>query len=248
MTAALRTEALGRQFGGVRAVNKVSLEFHKGERHAIIGPNGAGKTTLINLLTGVLRPTEGEVFLDGQPVTRLRPDERVKRGLARTFQINSLFPELTVLQSVLLAVCERHGVAVKGWRHLDRFAGEIAAAREILEGLGLRGIEGEPVRELAYGQQRLVEIALALACRPRVLLLDEPAAGVPRGESAALFQAIAGLPGGVTVVFIEHDMDLVFRFAQRITVLVQGSVLVQGEPREIAADAEVKRVYLGNAA
>jgi branched-chain amino acid transport system ATP-binding protein len=248
MTPALRTDGLGRQFGGIRAVNNVSLEFRKGERHAIIGPNGAGKTTLVNLLTGVLRPTEGDVFLDGHVVTRLRPDERVKRGLARTFQINSLFPELTVLQSVLLAVCERHGVAIKAWRKLERCAGEISSAREILEGLNLRAIENEPVRELAYGQQRLVEIALALACRPRVLLLDEPAAGVPRGESEALFRAIAGLPGGVTVVFIEHDMDLVFRFAQRITVLVQGSVLVQGEPREIAADPEVKRVYLGSAA
>jgi branched-chain amino acid transport system ATP-binding protein len=248
MNPALRTDGLGKHFGGIRAVNAVSLEFNKGERHAIIGPNGAGKTTLINLLTGVLRPTEGEVFLDGERVTRLRPDQRVKRGLARTFQINSLFPELTVLQSVLLAVCERHGTAVNAWRRLERCAAEISAAREVLEGLNLRGIEGEPVRELAYGQQRLVEIALALACRPRVLLLDEPAAGVPRGESEALFRAIAGLPGGVTVVFIEHDMDLVFRFAQRITVLVAGSVLTQGTAREIAEDAEVKRVYLGNAA
>jgi branched-chain amino acid transport system ATP-binding protein len=248
MTPALRTAGLGRHFGGIRAVNGVSLEFEKGERHAIIGPNGAGKTTLINLLTGVLRPTEGDVFLDGERVTGLRPDQRVKRGLARTFQINSLFPELTVLQSVLLAVCERHGVAINAWRRLERCAVEISAAREILEGLKLRAIEGEPVRELAYGQQRLVEIALALACRPRVLLLDEPAAGIPRGESEALFSAIAGLPGGVTVVFIEHDMDLVFRFAQRITVLVQGAVLTQGVPRDIAADAEVKRVYLGNGA
>ena len=171
-TPALRTERLGRHFGGIRAVNDVSLEFRKGERHAIIGPNGAGKTTLINLLTGVLRPTEGHVYLDGHAVTRLRPDERVKRGLARTFQINSLFPELTVLQSVLLAVCERHGVAVNAWRRLEHCAGEISVAREILEGLGLRPLEGEPVRELAYGQQRLVEIALALACRPRVLLLE----------------------------------------------------------------------------
>jgi branched-chain amino acid transport system ATP-binding protein len=246
MTAALRTESLGKHFGGIRAVNAVSLEFHKGERHAIIGPNGAGKTTLINLLTGVLRPSEGDVFLGGERVTRLRPDQRVKRGLARTFQINSLFPELTVLQSVLLAVCERHGVAVNAWRRLERCAAEISAAREILAGLALDAIEGEVVRELAYGQQRMVEIALALACRPRVLLLDEPAAGVPRGESEALFRAIAGLPGGVTVVFIEHDMDLVFRFAERITVLVGGGVLVQGTPQEIAADAGVKQVYLGN--
>ena len=246
MSVALRTSGLGKHFGGIRAVNAVSLDFMQGERHAIIGPNGAGKTTLINLLTGVLRPSEGDVFLGEERITRLRPDERVKRGLARTFQINSLFPELTVLQSVLLPICERRGVATRAWRRLDGCAGEIAAAREILNALNIGHLEGEPVRELAYGQQRLVEIALALACKPRILLLDEPAAGVPRGDSDALFRAIAGLPGGVTVLFIEHDMDIVFRFAQRITVLVAGAILMQGTPNEVARDPKVKQVYLGN--
>lgn len=246
MSVALRTSGLSRRFGGILAVNAVSLNFMQGERHAIIGPNGAGKTTLINLLTGVLRPSEGDVFLGEERITRLHPDQRVKRGLARTFQINNLFPELTVLQSVLLPICEQRGVATKAWRRLDACFEEIAFAREILTALHLRDIEGEPVRELAYGQQRLVEIALALACRPRILLLDEPAAGVPQGESEALFRAIAGLPGGVTVLFIEHDMDLVFRFAQRITVLVSGAILAEGTPQEIARDANVKRVYLGN--
>lgn len=246
MSVALRTSGLSKYFGGIRAVNAVSLNFVQGERHAIIGPNGAGKTTLINLLTGVLRPSEGDVFLGEERITRLRPDQRVKRGLARTFQINNLFPELTVLQSVLLPICEQRGVATKAWRHLDACSAEIAIAREILTALHLRHIEGEPVRELAYGQQRLVEIALALACRPRILLLDEPAAGVPQGESEALFRAIAGLPGDVTVLFIEHDMDLVFRFAQRITVLVSGAILTEGTPQEIARDANVKQVYLGN--
>jgi ABC-type branched-subunit amino acid transport system ATPase component len=248
MSVALRTSGLGKRFGGLRAVNAVSLNFMRGERHAIIGPNGAGKTTLINLLTGVLRPSEGEVFLGEERITRLRPEERVKRGLARTFQTNNLFPELTVLQSVLLPICERRGVATKAWRHLDACVAEIAMAREILTTLHLRHIEGERVRELAYGQQRLVEIALALACEPSILLLDEPAAGVPRSESEALFRAIAGLPGGVTVLFIEHDMDLVFRFAQRITVLVSGTILTEGTPQEIARDANVKQVYLGNTA
>jgi len=247
MSVALRTSALGKHFGGIRAVSAVSLSFVQGERHAIIGPNGAGKTTLINLLTGVLRPSEGEVFLGDERITHLRPDQRVKRGLARTFQINNLFPELTVLQSVLLPICEQHGVARNAWRRLDACSEELAAAREILAELNLRHVEDELVRELAYGQQRLVEIALALACRPRILLLDEPAAGVPRGESEALFRAIAGLPGGVTVLFIEHDMDLVFRFAQRITVLVSGAILTEGTPQEIARDSNVKRVYLGNA-
>jgi branched-chain amino acid transport system ATP-binding protein len=246
MSVALRTSALGKHFGGIRAVSAVSLSFVQGERHAIIGPNGAGKTTLINLLTGVLRPSEGEVFLGDERITHLRPDQRVKRGLARTFQINNLFPELTVLQSVLLPICEQHGVARNAWRRLDGCSEELVAAREILAELNLRHIEDELVRELAYGQQRLVEIALALACRPRILLLDEPAAGVPRGESEALFRAIAGLPGGVTVLFIEHDMDLVFRFAQRITVLVSGAILTEGTPQEIARDSNVKRVYLGN--
>ena len=246
MSVALRTSGLCKHFGGIHALTAVSLNFMQGERHAIIGPNGAGKTTLINLLTGVLRPSEGEVFLGEERITRLRPDERVKRGIARTFQINSLFPELTVLQSVLLPICERQGVANQAWRRLDGCVGEIAAAREILDALNISHLEGEPVRELAYGQQRLVEIALALACKPRILLLDEPAAGVPRGDSDALFRAIASLPGGVTVLFIEHDMDIVFRFAQRITVLVSGAILMQGTPNEVAHDSKVKQVYLGN--
>ena len=248
MSVALRTVGLVKQFGGLRAVNSVSLALAPGQRHALIGPNGAGKTSLINLLTGVLRPSAGEVFLGEERVTRLSVHQRVKRGLARTFQINSLFPELTVLQSVLLAVCEQRGVATNLWRAVSGCAEEIAAAREILRALKLHHIEGEVVRELAYGQQRLVEIALALACKPRILLLDEPAAGVPKGESAALFGAIAGLPGDVTVLLIEHDMDIVFRFAERITVLVAGAILTEGTPQEIAHNAQVKQVYLGNAA
>jgi len=247
MNAALRTEGLVKQFGGLRAVNGVSLVLPQGQRHAVIGPNGAGKTSLINLLTGVLSPSAGEVFLGGERVTRLSIHQRVKRGLARTFQINNLFPELTVLQSVLLAVCEQRGAATDAWRPIAGCAQEIAAARAILRTLKLDRLEGETVRELAYGQQRLVEIALALACKPRILLLDEPAAGVPKGESKALFGAIAGLPGGVTVLLIEHDMDIVFRFAERITVLVAGAILTEGTPQQIARDAQVKQVYLGNA-
>jgi branched-chain amino acid transport system ATP-binding protein len=247
MSVALHTEGLVKQFGGLRAVNAVSLTLPQGERHAVIGPNGAGKTSLINLLTGVLRPNAGEVFLGEERVTRLSVHQRVKRGLTRTFQINNLFPELTVLQSVLLAVCEQRGVATNAWRPIAGCAEEVAAARAILHTLNLHHIEGEAVKELAYGQQRLVEIALALACKPRILLLDEPAAGVPKGESEALFGAIAGLPGDVTVLLIEHDMDIVFRFAQRITVLVAGAILTEGTPQEIARNEEVKQVYLGNA-
>jgi branched-chain amino acid transport system ATP-binding protein len=246
MTPALRTSGLGKHFGGVRAVTDVSLALERGARHAIVGPNGAGKTTLINLLTGMLLPSEGDVFLDGDRVTSMRPDLRVKRGLARTFQINNLFPDLTVLQCVLLAVCEQRGVGAHPWRPVRSCNTEIAAARAVLRLLHLDGAEDIVVRRLAYGDQRLVEIALALACKPRVLLLDEPAAGVPKGESQALFHAIAGLPDEVTVLFVEHDMDIVFRFAQRITVLVSGAVLTEGAPEDIARDPLVKQVYLGN--
>ena len=246
MRFALRTSGLGKHFGGVRAVTSVSLALPQGARHAIIGPNGAGKTTLINLLTGMLPPSEGEVYLGEDRVTRLRPDQRVKRGLARTFQINNLFPDLTVMQCVLLAVCERRGAAVDPWRPVARCDAEIAAARDVLRLLRLERTEDTRVRELAYGDQRLVEIALALACGPRVLLLDEPAAGVPKNESQALFRAIADLPGEVTVLFVEHDMDIVFRFAHRITVLVSGTILTEGPPEQIARDPLVKQVYLGN--
>jgi branched-chain amino acid transport system ATP-binding protein len=246
MTSALRTSGLGKHFGGVRAVTDVSLVLERGARHAIIGPNGAGKTTLINLLTGLLPPSEGEVFLDGDRVTSMRPDQRVKCGLARTFQINNLFPDLTVLQTVLLAVCEQRGVGIDPWRPVWSRSAEIAAARTVLRLLHLDGAEDVAVGQLAYGDQRLVEIALALACKPRVLLLDEPAAGVPKGESQALFHAIAGLPNEVTVLFVEHDMDIVFRFAQRITVLVSGAILREGAPEDIARDPLVKQVYLGN--
>jgi ABC-type branched-subunit amino acid transport system ATPase component len=246
MTPALRTSGLGKHFGGLRAVTGVSLELERGARHAIIGPNGAGKTTLINLLTGMLPPSEGDVFLDGDRITGMRPDQRVKRGLARTFQLNNLFPDLTVLQCVLLAVCEQRGIGIDPWRPVWSRSTEIAAARAVLRMLHLDRAEDVVVRQLAYGDQRLVEIALALACNPRVLLLDEPAAGVPKRESQALFHAIAGLPDAVTVLFVEHDMDIVFRFAQRITVLVSGAVLTEGAPDDIARDPLVKEVYLGN--
>jgi len=247
MMPALRTAGLGKHFGGIRAVNAVSLEFHKGERHAIIGPNGAGKTTLINLLTGVLRPTEGDVFLDGQRVTRLRPDQRVKRGLARTFQINTLFPHLTALEAVTLAVLERGNHAATWWRPLPAYRDAIEEAYGLIQSLNLETACNRMTRELAYGQQRLLEIALALATRPRVLLLDEPAAGVPKDESAALFAAIAGLSRDLTVLFIEHDMNVVFRFASRIIVMVGGRILVEGAPEEIADHAQVREVYLGKA-
>jgi branched-chain amino acid transport system ATP-binding protein len=247
VSAALRTEALSKSFGAFMANREVSLSFAAGARHALIGPNGAGKTTFINLLTGVLAPTAGEVYLGEERITGLAQHARVKRGMTRTFQINTLFPGLTALESVLLACCERAGRGGVWWRPAAAERGAIDEAHGILARLRLDGDADTPTRALPYGKQRLLEIALALATRPAVLLLDEPAAGIPSAESAELFGVIAQLPREVTIVFIEHDMNLVFRFAERITVLVGGMVLVEGTPDEIARDRRVREVYLGEA-
>ncbi len=246
MTApALATRGLKKRFGSLVVAADIELNIPAGARYALIGPNGAGKTTLINLITGMLRPDAGEVLLGADPITALAPEARVRRGLVRTFQINALFPHLSALESVLLAMCERDGIAATWWRRLPAYRDAVAEAHAILVSLKLGKDCHRPTRELAYGQQRLLEIALALATRPKVLLLDEPAAGVPRDESAELFAAISGLPREITVLFIEHDMNLVFRFASRIIVMVSGRVLVEGTPQEIAADARVREVYLG---
>ena len=248
MTAALQTVDLSKRFGGFVAVDKVSLAIAAGSRHALIGPNGAGKTTLINLLTGHLEPSAGQVLLEGDDVTALAQHQRVKRGLARTFQINRLFPDMTVLESVLLSVFERRQLASRWWRPVGAHDDALSEAAQLLAELRLTSVANERAKNLAYGKQRLIEIAMALAARPRVLLLDEPAAGVPTLESRELFETIARLPRDVTVVLIEHDMDLVFRFADRITVLVAGAVMAEGVPSKIAADPTVRALYLGEAA
>jgi branched-chain amino acid transport system ATP-binding protein len=221
----------------------IALELPRGERYALIGPNGAGKTTLMNLMTGMLRADSGQIFLDGEEITGHKPDARVKKGLARTFQINTLFPQLSALESVTLAVLEREGQAHNWWRGLPRFGAAIDEAQAILDSLHIPSTR--ETKELAYGQQRLLEIALALATRPKVLLLDEPAAGVPRDESAELFAAISNLSRDITVLFIEHDMNFVFRFASRIIVMVGGAILLEGTPKEISSDPRVREVYLG---
>ena len=247
MNAVLRTRGLTKKFGAFAATSDVTLSIEQGARHALIGPNGAGKTTLINLLTSFLEPTAGEVFLKGDNVTRLAQHQRVKRGLARTFQINRLFADLTVLESVTMAVCERLGFGWNWWRPVGRHDAAIDEASDLLASLRLSDVANEKTRNLAYGKQRLIEIALALAVRPQVLLLDEPAAGVPTGESRELFETIARLPREVTILLIEHDMDLVFRFADRISVLVNGALLTEDTPEAIAKDKRVKEVYLGEA-
>ncbi len=247
MTAALRTVGLSKHWGDFKANSDISIALPAGARHAIIGPNGAGKTTFINLLTGVYTPTSGDVYVGEEKVTSLSQHLRVKRGMTRTFQINTLFPGLTVLESIVLAVCERKHVTSDVLRTVASRKDEIDEAMEILELLQLTRDADTITRNLAYGRQRLVEIALALATRPTILLMDEPAAGIPSGESKELFNVIAKLPCDVTILFIEHDMGLVFRFAERITVLVGGRLLVEGTPDEIAADERVKEVYLGEA-
>jgi len=242
----LQTHSLIKRFGGITATDNVTLGVERGARHALIGPNGAGKTTLINLLTGVAPPTSGRVVLGGRDVTTLTPHARVGLGLVRTFQINQLFASLTPLQSLALAVGSRLGAAWRWWQPVGRDAAIAAESEQLLEQFRLSEHADRPTRELPYGKRRLLEIGLAVALKPRVLLLDEPAAGVPAGERKDILDTVAGLPADVSVLLIEHDMDLVFSFARRITVLVNGAVLTEGAPDAIANDPQVRAVYLGD--
>jgi len=232
-------------FGALRVANAIDFRLEPGARHALIGPNGAGKTTFVNLVTGALTPSEGRILLGGDDITALVQAQRVKLGLVRTFQITALFRGLTVLENVTLAVGERLGAAGDIFRPAGTRRAVIEEAFLLLERLGIADEALRPVRELAYGRQRLVEIAVALGLDPKVLLLDEPAAGVPSAESGTIIEVIEQLPAEIALLIIEHDMDLVFRLARRITVLVQGAVLVEGPPAEIAADPRVRQVYLG---
>jgi branched-chain amino acid transport system ATP-binding protein len=243
---ALRAVGLSKSFGAFRANDGVDLSLPVGARHALIGPNGAGKTTLVNLLTGRLAPSAGDVFLDGVRVTRLPEHARVARGMTRTFQINALFGGLSVFESLLLAVCQRRGQGAS-WRRLSRLEAEHRDVWSLLEQLRLSADAAQLTRHLPYGKRRLLEIGLALATGPSILLLDEPASGIPAAESRDMFEVIAALPRSVTLLFIEHDMGLVFRFAERISVLVAGRVLCEGTPDEISKDARVREVYLGGA-
>jgi branched-chain amino acid transport system ATP-binding protein len=242
---ALEARGLARNFGALIATDDVSFAVEPGARQALIGPNGAGKTTLINLLTGVIRPTAGQVLLEGRDVTGLPSSARVRMGLTRTFQINQLFPDLTPAESLALAISERNGFGADVWRVAGNQPAIVAEIEDLLTRFGLEAELDQPTRKLPYGKQRLLEIALALAARPRVLLLDEPAAGVPEEERQDILAALAALPADVAILLIEHDMDLVFSFASRISVLVAGRLLTEGAPEEIAADERVRAVYLG---
>jgi ABC-type branched-subunit amino acid transport system ATPase component len=245
--ALLETRGLCKSFGALEVARSIDFRLEGGARHALIGPNGAGKTTFVNLLTGLLQPSSGRVLLDGEDVTRLAQAKRVKRGIARTFQINQLFRGLTVLENACIAVAERLGAGGGMLRPAGRRTEVVEEATRLIGMLRLGGDAGRRVGELPYGRQRLVELAIALGLDPRVLLLDEPAAGIPSAESHILLAAIAGLPPDIAVLIIDHDMDLVFRFAQRITVMVSGAIFAEGSPAEIAANREVRAVYLGTA-
>lgn len=242
----LSCRGLVKKFGGITATNDVTLDLRRGARHALIGPNGAGKTTLINLLTGVLEPTAGSITLEGRDISKLAPHQRVRRGMVRTFQINQLFASMTPLETLALVVSQHRGQGTRFWRSLGADAAVAERAQQLLEQFHLAEVATQRTEHLAYGKRRLLEIAIALACEPRVLLLDEPVAGVPAGEREELLQTVAALPADVSVLLIEHDMDLVFSFADRMTVLVNGGVLTEGTPDEIANNPEVKAVYLGH--
>jgi branched-chain amino acid transport system ATP-binding protein len=243
--AILETRALCKSFGALEVARNIDFRLAAGARHALIGPNGAGKTTFLNLLTGLVAPSRGSVHLAGEDVTSLTQSKRVKRGIARTFQINQLFRGLSVLENVCIAVSERLGVGGRMLRAAGRRSEVIGEASHLLEMLQLADDAGRRIGELPYGRQRLVEIAIALGLRPRVLLLDEPAAGVPSAESHRILEVLDTLPKDIAILIIEHDMDLVFRFARGITVLAAGAVLMEGTPRQVAEDGRVRQVYLG---
>ena len=246
-TAVLETRGLCKNFGALEVARDIDFALHPGARHALIGPNGAGKTTFINLIAGVLKPSRGRILLDGHDLAHLSQAQRVKHGIARTFQINTLFAGLPVIENIMMAVAEHIGVASDKFRPAGANAAVIERAQHLLETLRLENDALKLVRELPYGRQRLVEIAIALALEPKVLLLDEPAAGVPSTESHIILDMIDHLPADIAVMIIEHDMDVVFRFARHITVLVNGAVLAAGTPDEIANNDEVRTVYLGGA-
>jgi ABC-type branched-subunit amino acid transport system ATPase component len=245
MTGILEVHGLYKSFGALAVTQNVHLTLEPGARHALIGPNGAGKTTLINLMTGVLKPDQGKILLEQHDITNMRESGRVKNGLARTFQINQLFRKLTTLENVALSVSERLGKNHVFWSQAWRNSDVLDEAMVLLKRLGLQGDALTVIEELPYGRQRLVEIAITLGLSPKVLLLDEPAAGVPSTETPNILDAVDALGDDIAVLIIEHDMDVVFRFAKSISVLVSGAILTEGTPEEIAENEQVRAVYLG---
>ena len=242
----LQTSGLKMAFGGLKIFDGLNFSMRRGERHAVIGPNGAGKSTFVNLVSGLLKPTGGTLLLDGSDVTASTPQQRVRAGLVRTFQINTLFQSLNPLESVVLALCQRDGLARPSWRPVSRMTQQIAEASALLQRFGLLNAALTSTQTLSYGEQRVLEVALAFAMRPRVLLLDEPAAGLSTRQGVELFDQLTSLAGETTVLFIEHDMHLVFRYADRVSVFAGGGMIAQGSPDEVRADERVRKAYLGN--
>ncbi len=241
----LSVRGLTKSFGALPVAQSIDLDLYAGARLGLIGPNGAGKTTFVNLLTGMITADRGEITLDGTSIAELRPEERVRRGLARTHQINTLLVDTPARENVAIAIAERDKHAWRMLRFMRQWRACLEEADERLAAMGIADIGHQSVRYLPYGKQRLLEIAIAMALKPRVLLLDEPGAGVPSTEAHVIHDALDRLPAEMAILIIEHDMDLVFRFAREIVVLVQGKVLVRGLPSEIEKNEEVRAVYLG---
>ena len=242
---ALAVEDLAKNFGGVTALAGVSLEIGIGERRVLLGPNGAGKTTLFHAISGNVTPSSGRIRLFGQDITRLRPDQRARLGLARTFQITNLFPRLTVLDSVLLAVDGANGRPLRLLRPMSSYRGRYDQAYRLLEQWGLAPTARRVVRNLSYGEQRQLELVLALAGTPKLLLLDEPTAGLSPAETGSVVAMVQQLPRDMTILMIEHDMDVAFELADRIAVMHQGLLIAEGDEAAIRANRQVTEIYLG---
>jgi branched-chain amino acid transport system ATP-binding protein len=245
MMPVLELQGVSRAFGALRAVSGVSLTIQEGERRALIGPNGAGKTTLFNLISGEVRATSGSIRFMGSDVTALAPHQRAARGIARTFQITRLFGPLTVLDNMLLACEALDARKFTMYRTLRSFDDLTDRATDLLEALGLGRLQAELASNLSYGDQRMLEVALSMAGRPRLLLLDEPMAGLSSAERTLMLERLDGLDRGIAILMIEHDMDVAFGFAETVTVLDQGSILFEGSKDEVSASASVQHIYLG---
>lgn len=245
MTSGLSIRSVSKTFGGIAVAKDLTVDLRPGDRAALIGPNGAGKTTFSNLITGAITPTSGEIFLDGALISGLSAAQRVRAGIAKTFQITNLLWNLTVRENVRLPILQREARTKSIWRRADASADTEAEIEALLNQFGLLRLADRRVRELAYGQQRLLELAVTLALRPRYVILDEPAAGVPTAESRLIVDAVRALPKDIGILIIEHDMKLVFELATRIIVLVAGAILMEGSPTEISRDDRVRKLYLG---